>query len=262
VRKTTARPLLAATSLYLCMSGAALAQSRAAQNELAGMHWRAASNVALATSHSTIRNLPGFVLVTGQEAQHLRQLVDLTMPDIIEADAYSQKSEIVYAYMPTDYISSDDWPDINPDELLRLMRANDASDNRGRLARGEAALTVVGWVQPPTLNNDTHTVSWIIDCQASDGRKVLNAVAMKLGRAGIEHIVWIGDPKHLTAPPSDLLMMGVNAHVFDPGARYEDYRAGTDRPAGYGVAGLVASALGVMLVKASVAATTGGLAAN
>jgi uncharacterized membrane-anchored protein len=68
-----------------------------------------------------------------------------------------------------------------------------------------------------------------------------------LGRYGIERIVWIVDPNDLQK--SNDLLLAVNEHRYDDGARYTDYVAGTDRAASYGVAGLVAGALGVKLLK-------------
>ena len=72
-------------------------------------------------------------------------------------------------------------------------------------------------------------------------------MALKLGRYGFEKIIWIIDPAEI-GDKNDLLL-AVNNHVFDDGARYTDYVAGTDHAAAYGVAGLVAGALGVKLLK-------------
>ena len=62
--------------------------------------------------------------------------------------------------------------------------------------------------------------------------------AIALGRK------WLNDLVEGTCP--DML-----AHLFDNGARYTDYVVGDDRAAEYGIAGLVASAIGVKLVKRS-----------
>ena len=115
------------------------------------------------------------------------------------------------------------------------------------MQKGLPTLTTVGWRQKPQLNQDAHTVWWSINGVDSDGGKVVNSVALKLGRYGFERIVWISDATNMS-DRNDLLL-AVNSHQFDNGARYTDYVAGTDRAAMYGVAGLVAGALGVKLLK-------------
>ena len=110
----------------------------------------------------------------------------------------------------------------------------------------------MGWRQKPTFNEDLHTVSWAIEAQDSNGGRVANFVALKLGRYGIERIVWVVDPSKI-GDKSDLLL-AINNHQFDTGARYADYVAGTEHEWTYGVAGLVAGALGVKLLKGAVVA--------
>jgi uncharacterized membrane-anchored protein len=143
---------------------------------------------------------------------------------------------------------------VDADDFLSQMKANDEAANKERTKSGIATLRTVGWVQKPTFNDDLHTVSWIIEGENSHGGHIINAIALKLGRSGLERITWIIEPAKITSGMNDLLL-AENAHLFDAGARYTDYVKSTDKAAEYGVAGLVAGALGVKLLKA------GGIAA-
>jgi uncharacterized membrane-anchored protein len=181
----------------------------------------------------------------GAEARRYRQIVDASGSPEQEADAYDPKtgSELIYEWVPTGFVRSDDWSDVDADKLLAQIQENDAAANKVRLEKGIPTLTTTGWRQKPALDEKTHTVSWAIEGRGSDGTIVVNFVALKLGRYGIERIIWLGDPVSMNG--RDELSNAVNNHQFDNGAGYSDYNAGQDRVAEYGVAGLIAGALGV-----------------
>jgi uncharacterized membrane-anchored protein len=166
-----------------------------------------------------------------------------------EADAFntSTNSELIYEWYPHGFIKSDDWTDVDPDSFLEQMKERDAEANKIRVQKGIPILNTTGWRQKPTLNQDTHTVSWGIEGTDSNGGKILNFVALKLGRYGFEKILWIVEPKDI-GDRNDLLL-AINAHLFDNGARYTDYIAATDHTAEYGIAGLVAGVIGVKILK-------------
>jgi uncharacterized membrane-anchored protein len=220
--------------------------------EVAQMQWRPAVAQQLQTSQSMITSLPGFNMVSGSEAVRLRQIVDGRLDTSIEAYALNGQtgSELLFQYLPTGYVRSDDWQDVNSDDFLAQIRSNDEIANQERIKNGLPTLKTVGWRQKPNINNDLHTVSWMIEGEGSAGEHVINAVALKLGRTGIERMTWIIDPAKI-APGMNDLLTAETAQVFNAGARYTDYVQGTDKAAEYGVAGLVAGALGVKLLKVS-----------
>src|SRR5262249_37291698 len=69
--------------------------------------------------------------------------------------------------------------------------------------------------------------------------------------AGYTEFTWVGtiDEFRGSAGRPDLLNQALAIHSFDQGYRYEDFKDG-DKIAAYGVAGLVATALGVKSAKA------------
>jgi uncharacterized membrane-anchored protein len=219
------------------------------KNEIRAMNWLPASGAKLSASKSSIVSLPGFNLIAGVEARRFREMVDGRGDPEQEADAVNTdtSSELIYEWFPEGFVNSDDWQDVDADSFLSQLRERDVEANKIRTEKGLATLTTTGWRQKPLLNRDTHTVSWAIEGENSAGGHVVNFVALKLGRYGIEKIIWVVDPADLGSR-NDLLL-AVNNHQYDSGARYTDYVAGTDHAAAYGVAGLVAGALGVKLLK-------------
>lgn len=228
-------------------SWAAPSSADAAKSEISAMHWADASGVRLDASKSVIVDLPQFQIVRGPEAHRFREIVDGSAPVGLEADAINPttSSEVIYQWFPAGFVSSDDWNDVDADSFIKQIKEADAAANKVRKDKGIPTLTTTGWRQKPELNRATHTVSWAIDGVDSDGGRVTNFVALKLGRYGFERIAWVIDPSDIGA--SNDLLVATNNHRFDNGAGYADYVAGKDNVAEYGVAGLVASALGVKL---------------
>jgi uncharacterized membrane-anchored protein len=159
-------------------------------------------------------------VVTGADARRLRDIIDASSDPQEEADAINFKtnSELVYSWNPVGYVTSNDRSDVDPDDFLSKIGTNDAETNKLRQQRGLPTITTIGLRQKQTLNRDLNTVSWAIEAQDSNDGKVLNFVALKLGRYGFERIVWIADPNDL-GNGNDLLV-AVNAHKYDDGARY------------------------------------------
>lgn len=221
--------------------------------EIKAMHWADADGLKLAGSHSSILGLTGFRAVTGEEASRLREIVDVRPQKPIEAEAVdpSLQNEIVYEWMPVGYVTEADWGDINPSSMLASIQQATEQSNVVRAQRGAATLNDVRWRQIPTLNRNTHTISWSLQSSASDGTQTVNSIVMKLGRYGIERVMVIGD-----ASGPDLaktFQLAQDTHYFDDGARFTDYQPSTDKSAEYGVAGLVAGALGVKVAAKAVA---------
>ena len=116
--------------------------------------------------------------MTGQDAQRLRKLIDVEISNV-EADVVNPatNSEFIYQYFPTGYVKSDDWSDLDADDVLRQIKENTEKDNAVRRANGTPLLHVERWMQPPAYNPDTHTVSWIISSD-NGGSQEAYAVAL------------------------------------------------------------------------------------
>jgi uncharacterized membrane-anchored protein len=88
-----------------------------------------------------------------------------------------------------------------------------------------------------------------------------NAVALRLGRAGYTELTWVGsiDGFKTAGGRPDLLNEALGSHAFEEGFRYGDYQKG-DKVAAYGIAGLVATALGLKFSKGLLLALFGKIA--
>jgi uncharacterized membrane-anchored protein len=173
----------------------------ATAREIAALHWQAGP-IEAPDSHSKITPRPGFMGVTGVEAHRVRELGDSVVPPGVEADVVDvgNGDEIVYQYLNEDFVSIEDWADVNADAMLAGLKENDNKSNAVRREHGVPEAHVTGWIERPSLNRDTNTVSWIIEgVGGRDGTKFINAVALKLGRNGFERITWITDPNSLSA---------------------------------------------------------------
>ncbi len=98
-------------------------------------------------------------------------------------------SELIYEWFPNGFVKSDDWADVDPDSFLSQLKELDVEANKIRVKKGIATLNTTGWRQKPTYNQDLHTVSWAIEAIDSNGGKIVNFVALKLGRYGFEKII-------------------------------------------------------------------------
>jgi len=221
--------------------------------EIRNMHWLPVIGLPLSRSKASLTSLPDYVGVTDAEAARIEAIAGNSVPGV-EAHLLNRKTnaEAVLSYAETGYVHSDDWEKIDPREFLHEISKNTEAGNAERKLKNIQQLHVDGWVQVPTFNKDSHTASWIILDHTDDGTRSLNAIALKLGRFGSERITYIDDAKNADQAAQNLLLIA-NAHQFQQGARYEQYVAGSDKAAEFGIAGLVAGVMGVKLVQLAAA---------
>jgi uncharacterized membrane-anchored protein len=219
--------------------------------EVKRMDWSSGARVDLQASQSLVLKLPDYLVVIGQDARRIREISDGTADKSVEAYAYKNKGsgEVIFGWFPAGFVRAEDWADIDSANFLAQIKENDAAANKLRVAKGIPTLTTQGWRQEPRFNKDTSTASWIIEARDGSGSLITNSVALKLGRSGFEKITWIDDADSPTSASEFARVQ--DAHQFGTGARYMDYVPGADRAAEYGIAGLVAGALGVKVAKAA-----------
>jgi uncharacterized membrane-anchored protein len=113
---------------------------------------------------------------------------------------------------------------------------NEDENSHRRLA-GEPEIHIIDWIQNPTLNPETRTVTWVMKVDDA-GSFISNVVALRLGRYGIERLTFADQAEDMFAI-NRRLELAMNAIAFHDGARYSDYQPGVDRKAGVDVAGAV-----------------------
>lgn len=165
---------------------------------------------------------------------------------------------IVVSYEPSGYIKDDDAKDLDPDKMLSEIREGTEAANRERRDRGIPELDVVGWVEPPRYDPDTHRLVWSLSSrlkgQPADAGQGINYNTRMLGREGYVSLNLVADLGSIgkLKPVAHNFLASTE---FDAGKRYADFQAGTDKVAEYGlaalVAGVAAKKLGLFAVVAA-----------
>jgi len=167
---------------------------------------------------------------------------------------------VVARWEPSGYIKDDDAKSWNVDELYTSLKDGTAEGNKHRSELGFPPLEIVGWVQKPSYDAATHRLVWSMAARAegeSEAEQSVNYNTYALGREGymtLNLITARGDVER-DKPAAHTLL---DALAFKNGKRYEDFNAGTDKVAAYGlaalVAGVAAKKLGLIAVVLAFAA--------
>lgn len=233
----------------------------ALQKEYQALQWQeTVQDYALPGSNSHIRLPAGFSLLIGSDAERyvfLNNGVEFPDTEVVLYDNAS-KAEIDFDYVEEGFVKDDDWSEIDADDFLAQMKEGQIASNEERVANGQEAFEVIGWLEPPTYDAATHTAHYVLEL-GNTQRHWVNAIAVKLGRAGYHQVTWVGDVSLFKSNGPNVLKTALNSHTYDDGHRYADFKDGDD-VAAYGLAGLVAAVAGVKLGKGLIAATIAFLA--
>jgi uncharacterized membrane-anchored protein len=221
--------------------------------------WRTtAGSFKLPKSHAIIQLRSGQALLLGADAQRYSWLSSGTeFPDteaLLTYDSSSSQAEVYYEWRDEGYVGDSDWDDVNSDQLLEDYRRGTEEANDDRIANGFKPMQVVGWLERPHYDKSTHTVTYAMELKDQDGGWA-NAFALRLGRAGYTEFTWVGSVglfQGAGGRPA-LLDQALASHRYEDGYRYQDFKEG-DQVAAYGIAGLVAAAVGAKFGKGLIAA--------
>lgn len=221
------------------------------------LNWRSDGSHKLPRSHAVIRLRSGQILLLGDDAERFSWLSSGTeFPDteaVLSYDSAGATSEVYFEWRDEGYISDADWADVNADRLLEDYREGTEAANDERIDNGFEPMHVVGWLEAPRYDESTNTVTYAIELKDKDGSWA-NAFALRLGRAGYTEFTWVGSVglfQSAGGRPA-LLNDALAAHSFEEGYRYADFEEG-DKVASYGIAGLVAAAIGAKFGKGLIA---------
>ena len=125
--------------------------------------------------------------------------------------------------------------------MLESMKDGEEEDNQARQAAGYSTAVLQGWAERPHYDSAEKKLYWAKDILFSDsgGVHTLNYDVRILGRRGVLVMTAVADVDQLeeVADGAKLLLART---TFNEGHRYEDFNAGTDKLAAYGVGGLIA----------------------
>lgn len=223
------------------------------------LHWQTETReYQLPRSHAVIKLPSGYAVLLGADAERYSWLNSgIEFPDteaLITYNSGNASAEVYYEWRDEGYVADSDWEDVDPAGLLQEYRDGTEAGNKERVANGFKPMHVVGWLEQPTYNKETRTVTYAIELGDDEGTWV-NAVALRLGRKGYTEFTWVGPVSAFKNSGSrpDLLNLALAKHAFEEGHRYADFTEG-DKVASYGIAGLVATALGAKFGKGIIAA--------
>lgn len=213
-----------------------------------------AQDITLTHSNSHIHLPQGYSILLGSDAQRYLFLNNGVEFPAVEAVLYEPRSgaDIDFEFSREGFVKDDDWSDVDADAFLKEMKENQHKSNAERVANGQHAFEVIGWIEPPTYNADTHVAHYVLEL-GDETRHWVSAVAVKLGRAGYHQVSWVGETEAYKSSGPAVLAAVLNSHSYDEGHQYGDFKEG-DKVAAYGIAGLVAAVAGVKLGKGMIAA--------
>jgi uncharacterized membrane-anchored protein len=221
------------------------------KEEIQRMHWIAQGDMKFKTSSSALALPKDFRGVAGSDAARLNQILNADDSSTTEGVIVAPDESLVYLqYFDAGFITVDDWADLKADDLLEQVRQNTETGNPARISAGLPALHVDGWLQRPALDRELRRADWAFSAHQEGGPKIINAVAIQLGRSGYEKIIWAGTPEAFNGSSLDAVLRG---YSFDGGARYADH-TDSDKAAGYGIAALIGAVVGGKAIQVAAGA--------
>ncbi|MEQ1490431.1 MAG: DUF2167 domain-containing protein [Terricaulis sp.] len=158
-------------------------------------------------------------------------------------------------YVAEGHVPDDEANTINYTELLHNMQDGTEQENTWRTENNYPTITLVGWAEAPSYDQNTHKLYWAKDLLfGGETTHSLNYDIRVLGREGhlVVSFVSTMDQLETIRAAAPAVMTIAN---FTPGNTYADYVEGVDQRAAYGIGGLIAG--GALLA----AAQRGGLLA-
>lgn len=149
----------------------------------------------------------------------------------------------VVTYSDEGHVADADAEEIDYTELLQQMQEAEAAENEARAQAGYPPLHLAGWVEPPHYLRAGHRLYWAKDLE-SGGQHSLNYAVRVLGRDGVLELNAVANTDQIGEIKRRMEQVVAFAEFTD-GHRYEQYQAGVDKTAAYGLAALIAGGAAV-----------------
>jgi uncharacterized membrane-anchored protein len=251
---------LFATFLFLMLPlmGAAQAEDKPAMTKesfLASLTFQQ-GDIVLPGSIATLKLPPAFRYLAPADAERL--LVDAwgnppgakTLGMIFPAGVSPLDEQgwgVVITYDKDGHVKDGDADSIKYDELLKEMQEGVAEANAARKEKGYGTMALVGWAEAPRYDKASHKLYWAKELRFDDARQnSLNYNIRVLGREGVLVLNAVAGMDQIAHIKGE--MQTVTAFTeFNPGNRYADFDAKSDKVAEYGLATLVAGGVAAKL---------------
>ncbi len=144
-------------------------------------------------------------------------------------------------YEASGYIKDEDAKDWDADGLLENLRDGTEAGNEYRKELGIDPIQVTRWVESPTYDSALRHLIWSAEIRLKNGEDPdpgVNYNTYVLGREGYVSMCLVTSMSSVESEKPDAKRL-LSAVSFNPGKRYEDFNASTDKVAEYGLAALV-----------------------
>lgn len=157
-------------------------------------------------------------------------------------------------YYKQGYINEEEAKNWDVKALFKSLKEGTLEDNKYRLKKGYPTLTIEGWEQKPTYDALNHKLVWSILISSNhDNEKAtsINYNTYALGREGYFKLMLVTEATNLKDDKihAEKILTSLN---YIEGKRYEDFQAGIDAVAKYGLSALI---VGAVAKKAGLLAT-------
>jgi uncharacterized membrane-anchored protein len=239
--------------LAFALANSALAQSSPMSDEQRKAVWDAANAASIngptdiKLRDQAVLHLPShYAYVPQKESAALMHMWGNNTGPGFEGLVFDQDPNVQWTiaidHVAEGYVKDDDAKTWNADELLQSLKDGTEAQNAERISMGIPALDIIGWVQPPSYDSSKHQLVWSLKAvdrgAAADAPSTINFNTYSLGRDGYFEINLMTSDKTINQDKAAALAV-VGAVEYLPGKRYEDFNAGTDNVAAYGLAALV-----------------------
>ena len=183
----------------------------------------------------------------GQLMEKMGNLHNEDMLGLVVSKDENAEFVVTIDYEDTGHIKDDE--ELDAKELLESIQEGEEDYNAERKKLGFSAIHAAGWDESPHYDKQQHQLIWGLIVEASDGGSI-NYNTRILGRTGFVSLNLLTDKQHLAEyKPAGALLLSKTS--FEPGKRYADFNASTDKVAEYGLTGLVLGGAGLGLAKAA-----------
>src|SRR5581483_5245691 len=140
------------------------AEQRAAWQAASAVATRGPADVTL-LDQAVLKLPPGDAFVPKAEAARVMRALgntinEATFVGIVVGSGTDDQWIVVVRHIKDGYIKDDDAKNWNQDDLLKNLKEGTEQANQDRRARGFTELEVLGWVEPPGYDAQTHRLVW------------------------------------------------------------------------------------------------------
>ncbi len=144
---------------------------------------------------------------------------------------------IVLESSPSGHILDSDANKLDAPAILATIRSSTEAANVERKKNNQGEMKVLGWDESPFYDQAKRLLVWSINATDSNMPSI-NYNQNLLGRDTLLRMVALGSVDN--AKLKNFAKRAASNVTYNPGKRYEDYQAGTDKVAEYGLAALIA----------------------